>query len=152
MRRSNLPAELDFGDNVPTEEGDFILNGGSAVIGPDGQYVAGPAFGSEVIILARINLERIREESMTMDVTGHFNRPDLFDFRVKSVDQKHDAESVEGISARDDDEIVHSTEVLLPPSTEVLSGAESAPALRVVKPTRQPSYEAEIHGLEKQTG
>jgi predicted amidohydrolase len=151
MRRSNLPAELDFGENVPTEDGDFILNGGSAVIGPDGQYVAGPAFGSEVIILARINLERIREESMTMDVTGHFNRPDLFDFRVKSADQMHEPENVEVISAHDG-ELVHSTEVLLPPSTEVLSGTDSAPALRVVKSTRQPSYESEIHGLEKQTG
>ncbi|MDQ3011811.1 MAG: carbon-nitrogen hydrolase family protein [Acidobacteriota bacterium] len=150
MRRSNLPAELEFGDSVPTEDGDFILNGGSCVIGPDGQYIAGPAFGSEVIILARINLERIREESMTMDVTGHFNRPDLFDFRFKGGLMR-ETESVEVISA-DEDDLIHPAEVLLPASTEALSGFDSVPALRVVKPSRTSSYESEIHGLEKQIG
>jgi len=151
MRRSNLPAELEFGDSVPTEDGDFILNGGSAVIGPDGQYVAGPAFGSEVIILARINLERIREESMTMDVTGHFNRPDLFDFHFKGGLMR-EPESVELIPAHSDDELVQSAEVPLSASTEALSGTDSTPALRVVKSARQSSYDSEIHGLEKQIG
>ena len=150
MRRSNLPAELEFGDSVPAEDGDFILNGGSCVIGPDGQYVAGPAFGSEVIILARINLERIREESMTLDVTGHFNRPDLFDFRFKGGLMR-DMESVEVISA-DEDDLAHSAEILLPAATESLSGQDSAPALRVVKSARPSNYDSEIHGLEKQTG
>jgi len=37
-----------------------------------------------VIILARINLERIREESLTLDVTGHFDRPDLFGLQYKT--------------------------------------------------------------------
>ncbi|MEO6726947.1 MAG: carbon-nitrogen hydrolase family protein [Blastocatellia bacterium] len=150
MRRSNLPAELEFGDSVPAEDGDFILNGGSCVIGPDGQYIAGPAFGSEVIILARINLERIREESMAMDVTGHFNRPDLFDFRFKGGLMR-ETENVELISA-DEDDLIHPAEVLLPSATEALSGYDSAPALRVVKPSRTSSYESEIHDLEKQIG
>ncbi|MFN0084966.1 MAG: carbon-nitrogen hydrolase family protein [Blastocatellia bacterium] len=84
MRRSDLPQELEVAANAAAgAESEYILNGGSAVIGPDGQYVAGPAFASEVIILARINLDRIREESMTLDVTGHFSRPDLFDFHFK---------------------------------------------------------------------
>jgi len=147
MRRSDLPAELEWGDNVPTEDGDFILNGGSAVIGPDGQYVAGPAFGSEVIILARINLERIREESLTLDVTGHFNRPDLFDFRVNGGNQMHEAENAEVMAANEEEELA--SEIPLPPSTELLSGSDSAPALRVIKSSRQSSYESEIHGLEK---
>jgi len=148
MRRSDLPAGLEVGDNVPTEDGDFILNGGSCVIGPDGQYVAGPAFGSEVIILARINLERIREESLTLDVTGHFNRPDLFDFRFNG---SREAANVEALPA-DEDDLVQSTEVLLSASADVLAGADGAPALRVVKPARTPGYESEIHDLEKQIG
>ena len=88
MRRSDLPRELEALATAGNEESEFLLNGGSAVIGPDGLYVAGPAFGSEVIILARINLDRIREESMTLDVTGHFNRPDLFDFGLKGTGEK----------------------------------------------------------------
>ena len=84
MRRGDLPRDFEITDGVAGDDNEFILDGGSCVIGPDGQYVAGPTFCSEVIILARINLERIREESLTLDVTGHFNRPDLFSFHCKN--------------------------------------------------------------------
>src|SRR5499426_3390395 len=84
MRRSDLPRDFEITNSLAGDDSEFILDGGSCVIGPDGQYVAGPAFCSEVIILARINLERIREESLTLDVTGHFNRPDLFAFHYKT--------------------------------------------------------------------
>jgi hypothetical protein len=79
MRARDLPLELErMAQTVGAEEEEVILSGGSAVIGPDGLYVAGPTFGSEVILLARLHLDRIREESLTLDVTGHFHRPDLF--------------------------------------------------------------------------
>jgi hypothetical protein len=79
MRARDLPLELErVAQTVGAEEEEVILSGGSAVIGPDGLYVAGPSFGTEVILLARIHLDRIREESLTLDVTGHFHRPDLF--------------------------------------------------------------------------
>lgn len=79
MRARDLPLELErMAQTVGAEEEEVILSGGSAVIGPDGLYVAGPTFGAEVILLARIHLDRIREESLTLDVTGHFHRPDLF--------------------------------------------------------------------------
>jgi len=84
MRRSDLPPEFEITGSLASEDNEFILEGGSCVIGPDGHYVAGPTFCSEVIILARINLERIREESLTLDVTGHFDRPDLFAFHYKT--------------------------------------------------------------------
>ena len=82
MRAGDLPPDLE--STVGTDAADgLLLNGGSAVIGPDGFYVAGPVFDDEVIVLARINLDRIREESLTLDVTGHYYRPDLFDFRIR---------------------------------------------------------------------
>jgi predicted amidohydrolase len=84
MRRGDLPRELEITGRLANDDNEFILDGGSCVIGPDGHYVAGPTFCSEVIILARINLERIREESLTLDVTGHFDRPDLFAFHTKT--------------------------------------------------------------------
>lgn len=84
MRRQDLPRELELAPAVAQSNNEFILSGGSSIVGPDGQYVAGPSFDSEVIILARINLDRIREESMTLDVTGHYNRPDLFTFDYRA--------------------------------------------------------------------
>lgn len=84
MRASDLPAELEPIAELANNPGKLILDGGSAVIGPNGRYVAGPVFDAEAIVLARINLNRIREESLTLDVTGHYSRPDLFDFRTRS--------------------------------------------------------------------
>ena len=54
-----------------------------AIIGPDGAYIAGPVFDKEVIVLARIDLGKVREESLTLDVAGHYSRPDIFDFALK---------------------------------------------------------------------
>lgn len=84
MRARDLPKELETVAGLMDNPDAFILDGGSAIIGPDGKYIAGPAFDCEAMIMARINLERIREESMTLDVTGHYSRPDLFSLRVKT--------------------------------------------------------------------
>lgn len=153
MRRSDLPAELELADNETGEENELILNGGSAVIGPDGQYVAGPAFGSEVIILARINLERIREESMVLDVTGHFNRPDIFDFRLKETESRKD--SIHLVPAASEELFHSSTEVLIQPSTEVLlpPSPDSPPPLRVISSPRQSGgFDSDYLGIEKRSG
>lgn len=154
MRRSDLPAELELAESESGEESELILNGGSAVIGPDGQYVAGPAFGSEVIILARINLERIREESMALDVTGHFNRPDIFDFRLKEPENRKD--SIHLVPAASEVEMLPTaTEVLIPPSTEILLPAspDSPPPLRVITSPRQSGgFDSDYLGVEKRSG
>jgi nitrilase len=84
MRARDLPVELEPIAEIANDPDKLILDGGSAVIGPDGKYIAGPAFDYEAIVMARINLNRIREESLMMDVTGHYNRPDLFELRLKT--------------------------------------------------------------------
>ena len=153
MRRSDLPADIEIADGENAEESELILNGGSAVIGPDGQYVAGPAFGSEVIILARINLERIREESLALDVTGHFNRPDLFDFSLKTPDNRRD--SIHLVPAASEEIVQTATEVLIQPSTEVLlpTGTDAPPPLRVVSSPRQSgNFDSDYLGIEKRSG
>lgn len=86
MYARDLPAELEPIKAVAAEPDAMILDGGSAIIGPDGMYIAGPAFDCEAIIMARVNLNRIREESLTLDVTGHSSRPDLFDLRLRNGD------------------------------------------------------------------
>jgi len=88
MRARDFPRELEPIASLAADPETLVLDGGSAVIGPDGLYVAGPAFDCEAIILARINLGRIREENLTLDVTGHYSRPDLFDFRAKQENGK----------------------------------------------------------------
>ena len=59
-----------------------MLRGGSAIIAPDGRYLAGPVYDEETVLSAVLDLREIDELSLTMDTTGHYARPDLFDFTV----------------------------------------------------------------------
>jgi nitrilase len=60
----------------------LIEKGGSAIIAPDGRYLAGPVFDQETILHASLDLTEIDRECMTLDVTGHYSRPDIFRFSV----------------------------------------------------------------------
>ncbi|HTR79862.1 MAG TPA: carbon-nitrogen hydrolase family protein [Gemmatimonadaceae bacterium] len=76
MRARDLPAELEPSPNAVASPEQFILRGGSAIIGPDGAYLAAPIFERAAILYADLVLERVRQESMTLDVAGHYSRPD----------------------------------------------------------------------------
>ncbi len=53
--------------------------------GPDGQILAGPVLNEETLVMAEIDLSRIAEESLALDVTGHYSRPDIFELKVCGV-------------------------------------------------------------------
>lgn len=81
MRASALPAELEpHPDRVSGPE-QWVLRGGSAIIGPDGRFLTEPLFDEAAVIVADLDLDLCRTESMTLDVSGHYSRPELFDFR-----------------------------------------------------------------------
>ena len=61
----------------------MVVNGGTCIFGPDGALLAGPVFDREETVIVDLPLDRITEESMALDVTGHYNRPDLFEFRLR---------------------------------------------------------------------
>ncbi len=83
MRGSGLPPELEpHPDRVAAPDA-WVLRGGSAIIGPDGRYLRAPVYDEPAIVTAELDLGRLREEAMTLDVAGHYHRPDLFDFRVR---------------------------------------------------------------------
>ena len=81
MKSSELPAELEPIASLQDPDA-LVLNGGSAIIAPDGSLLAGPVFDQETILTADLDLSRIAEESLTLDVTGHYYRPDLFDVKL----------------------------------------------------------------------
>jgi predicted amidohydrolase len=81
MKAKALPPELEPHPERVSGSEQWVLRGGSAIIGPDGAYVAGPVFEEETILVAELDLRQSRAESMTLDVTGHYHRPELFEFR-----------------------------------------------------------------------
>jgi nitrilase len=61
---------------------DLGFNGGSALAAPDGSWVVEPVVGEERLIVADLDLERVRRERHNFDPAGHYNRSDVFDVTV----------------------------------------------------------------------
>jgi len=78
MRASEIHAELEPIGSLKQNPDALVLNGGSAIVAPDGKVIAGPVFEAEVILTADLDFSRIAEESLALDVTGHYFRPDIF--------------------------------------------------------------------------
>jgi nitrilase len=62
----------------------FLMRGGSCIIGPDGTFLAEPVFNKPTFVTAEINLSSTISHSMTLDVTGHYSRPDIFTLQVNT--------------------------------------------------------------------
>jgi len=84
LRTRDLPQELEPLESLRSRPDAFVLGGGSVIVGPDGEVLAGPIFDEETILIAELDFTSITKESLTLDVTGHYARPDIFDLRLKS--------------------------------------------------------------------
>ncbi|MDA8195577.1 MAG: carbon-nitrogen hydrolase family protein [Thermaerobacter sp.] len=67
---------------------DEMCRGGSAIVNPLGQYLAGPLYHTEGILYAQLDLREIEEARFDFDVTGHYARPDVFSLAVNEAPQE----------------------------------------------------------------
>jgi nitrilase len=75
-----------YPDDVPLGEGDDLLGrGGSAIIAPDGSYLAGPLWDEEGILFADLDPQRLYEERQRFDPAGHYARPDVLRLTVQPI-------------------------------------------------------------------
>ena len=67
----------DFPLRKLLEGHDVIGRGGSAVLAPDGSYLAGPLYDEEGVLYAELDPARLDAERQRFDAAGHYNRPDV---------------------------------------------------------------------------
>ena len=65
---------------------ELVGRGGSAILAPDGSYLAGPHYDTETILYAELDPARIDEERQRFDPAGHYHRPYVLSLRVRSPD------------------------------------------------------------------
>jgi aliphatic nitrilase len=70
----------DLPDGLPLP-GVFEAHGGSAIIAPGGEYLAGPEMDKDTLVVAEIDLARTIEAKRWVDSVGHYSRPDVFELR-----------------------------------------------------------------------
>uniref|UniRef100_B0T9J3 Nitrilase/cyanide hydratase and apolipoprotein N-acyltransferase n=1 Tax=Caulobacter sp. (strain K31) TaxID=366602 RepID=B0T9J3_CAUSK len=83
ITRSAYPSDYDcvLGDTPET----VLLRGGSLIVDPMGQVLAGPVFDVETILYADIDLQSLARAKFDFDVTGHYARPDVFRLTVDTT-------------------------------------------------------------------
>ncbi len=71
-------------DSLGITSGRMLLNGGSSIIGPDGKYLLEPQYETDGILYSELpdGMSTIAER-MTLDVSGHYQRKDLFEFNLR---------------------------------------------------------------------
>lgn len=86
LATDDVPADLrdayraGIGPDAPADG--LLLNGGSHIVGPDGSFIVEPVFDEARIIVATVDTGRRYEESLDLDVAGHYARPDVFHLTV----------------------------------------------------------------------
>lgn len=63
----------------------LMMRGGSCIVGPLGQILAGPNYEGECILTADIDLGDIARGKFDLDVVGHYARPDIFKLYVNET-------------------------------------------------------------------
>jgi nitrilase len=77
LRREGVPAELHRQDMGPV-----LINGGSVIVSPLGEVLAGPLRDCEGILTAELDLDDLPRARFDFDAVGHYARPDVFSLRV----------------------------------------------------------------------
>ena len=86
LSRADLPAGYPTG-RLPVGQ-DAVIRGGSCIIGPLGQPLAGPVYGEECVLTADLDRADLARAKFDFDVVGHYARPDVFRLDVNEQPMK----------------------------------------------------------------
>ncbi len=80
-------SEKQRAEFAPDDASMKYLKGGNctAVVSPDGRYLAGPLAEGEDMAVAEIDLKDISRHKNLLDTTGHYARPDLLKLKLDST-------------------------------------------------------------------
>lgn len=87
LQGKHIPADFpEKGELYPDNE-EWINPGDSAVVAPGGELIAGPLSREEGILYADLDREKVTAARRSLDVAGHYARPDIFNLSVNTQPQ-----------------------------------------------------------------
>ena len=78
--KSDYPEHLQ--GELAEDRPEVLSRGGSVIVSPLGQVLAGPLYDAEGILTAEVDLDELVRSRMDFDVSGHYSRDDVFDLKV----------------------------------------------------------------------
>nr|WP_298793495.1 carbon-nitrogen hydrolase family protein [uncultured Allomuricauda sp.] len=82
MRTSDFPKDTPHLDKILEKAPSILANGGSAIAGPDGEWIVEPVVDKEGLIYETLDFNRVYEERQNFDPVGHYSRPDVTKLKV----------------------------------------------------------------------
>lgn len=83
LNESALPEGYDL--QRPGDDAGDLIRGGSVIVSPFGDVLAGPVYGEEALLVADIDLDDQLRGKFDLDVVGHYARPDIFSLTVNTA-------------------------------------------------------------------
>jgi nitrilase len=82
LRASDVPASFPGREQLFPDPDEWINSGDSVVVAPGGDIIAGPMHEEFGLLLADIEPRRAAAARRTLDVSGHYSRPDIFQVSI----------------------------------------------------------------------
>ena len=77
MRKTDFPAQTPHLEKILKNAPDILANGGSAIAGPNGEWMVQPIVNAEGVFCHTLALSSVYEERQNFDPVGHYSRPDV---------------------------------------------------------------------------
>lgn len=87
FENSDIPPDFPEKKALYPDSEDWINPGDSVVIKPGGEIVAGPMHKEKGILYADLDIKLVGTAKRTLDVAGHYSRPDIFKLSVNTNPQ-----------------------------------------------------------------
>lgn len=79
VKKSDYPGDLQ---PLLNKQPEIMSKGGSVIVSPLGNILAGPVWNKEEILLCDLDLTEVTRSKMDFDVIGHYSRPDVFNLGI----------------------------------------------------------------------
>lgn len=99
VQMKDIPDRYEFKKFYETSK-EWINVGDSAIVNPDGRFIAGPMNKQEGILYAEVDPKLMAGSRWKLDVAGHYARPDIFQLTVNReprpmIQERHNSSDFE---------------------------------------------------------
>jgi len=77
MRAADIPVDIPHYEELAASADAVMARGGSCVADPSGNWLLSPETDTESLRIATLDHRRVLEERHSLDVSGHYSRPDV---------------------------------------------------------------------------
>lgn len=84
IKLNEYPDDFKQAFSLESQPDDYVMHGGSMVVSPSGEVIAGPVFDCETELYADLDMDLLEKGNLDFDVCGHYSRPDVFTLKVNT--------------------------------------------------------------------